>query len=650
MSDEDESARRLPHTSTSSSSSSGTPPLMIDGASFARPLPPPDPAERLKFEERAATSMNRSATDGLVALLRDHPELVSESLAKEAERHLNLESTPRSTQLLMQSYSTPIDEQDDGPSTLFPSSSSPPKRTSSRTSRRSSTSGALAGSGIAAMTPLDAPAEAQQPPMWYPTGANTPSISGTFTPHLGESGSPPDYSGEKVVVVMVGLPARGKSYFANKLMRYLQWREYSVRVFNVGQLRRAVAQAQGDETGHRPVQTAAFFDSHDANFKRQRDALAQQCLDELVRWLHNGGNVGIHDATNTTRARRRQIMERLQREPGIRVFFLETIAADPAVIAHNVDIKVRSGDPDYRSMSREQARDDFLRRIRHYEDVYEPLDDDGSERHLSYCKVVDRGRSVTLNLVSSFLESQIAFYLMNLHATPRNIFLSRHGESLYNVAGKIGGDAELSERGWAYARALPGLVRDNVGDARLTVWHSSMRRTAQTASLLDYPKLVWKALDELDAGVCDGMTYDEIAQFYPEDYASRDEDKFNYRYRGGESYRDVVVRLEPVIMELERQTDILIIGHQAILRCLYAYFHGLDQSELPYVKIPLHTVIKLTPRAYGCDEERYQLPIGAVDTHRPKPRRASHSRAPRESDSPLMRAMTSAPPAARRTD
>jgi 6-phosphofructo-2-kinase / fructose-2,6-biphosphatase 2 len=31
---------------------------------------------------------------------------------------------------------------------------------------------------------------------------------------------------------------------------------------------------------------------------------------------------------------------------------------------------------------------------------------------------------------------------------------------------------------------------------------------------------------------------------------------------GGESYRDVVVRLEPVIIELERQDNILIIGHQ----------------------------------------------------------------------------------------
>ncbi|WFD37014.1 Fructose-2,6-bisphosphatase [Malassezia cuniculi] len=621
-----------------------SPPKMIDGASFARPMPPPDPMERLKFEEHAASSMNRPAADGLVALLRDHPELVSTSLAKEAERQLHLENVPRNTRIRMQSYTTPVDENDDGPSMLFPSST-PPETNGGRPRRRSSSSSALVGSGIA-MMPMDK--DSEQPPMWYPTGANTPSISGTFTPNLGETGAPPDYSGEKVVVVMVGLPARGKSYLANKLMRYLQWREYNVKVFNVGQLRRAVAHQRGLSTGRRPVQTAAFFDPHDADYRKQRDQLAARCLDELVAWLKKGGNVGIHDATNTTRARRNLIVERLRREPGIRVLFLETIAEDPDVINRNVDVKVRSGDPDYRGMSREQAREDFLRRIKHYEDVYEPLDVDGSERHLSYCKLVDRGRSTTLNLVNSFLESQIAFYLMNLHASPRNIFLSRHGESQYNVQGKIGGDSELSEHGWAYARALPGLVRDNIGDAKLTVWHSSMRRTGQTASMLDYPKLVWKALDELDAGVCDGMTYEEIEQFYPEDYANRDEDKFNYRYRGGESYRDVVVRLEPVIMELERQDNILIIGHQAILRCLYAYFHGLDQSELPYIKIPLHTVIKLTPKAYGCDEERYKLPIEAVDTHRPKPGRSSHSE--KEPESELLRAMTSAPPSQQRVD
>lgn len=151
------------------------------------------------------------------------------------------------------------------------------------------------------------------------------------------------------------------------------------------------------------------------------------------------------------------------------------------------------------------------------------------------------------------------------------------------------------------------------------MWTSTLTRTIQTASKLPFEKKQWKALDELDAGVCDGMTYEEIEQKYPEDYDARDEDKFNYRYRGGESYRDVVVRLEPVIMELERQENILIIGHQAIIRCLYAYFMGMGQEELPYIKVPLHTLIKISPRAYGCLEERFPLPIQAVDTHRPKP-------------------------------
>jgi len=36
----------------------------------------------------------------------------------------------------------------------------------------------------------------------------------------------------------------------------------------------------------------------------------------------------------------------------------------------------------------------------------------------------------------------------------------------------------------------------------------------------------------------------------------------------------------------------------------YGYYHDLPQADLPYVKIPLHTLIKLTPKAYGCDEER----------------------------------------------
>jgi hypothetical protein len=64
----------------------------------------------------------------------------------------------------------------------------------------------------------------------------------------------------------------------------------------------------------------------------------------------------------------------------------------------------------------------------------------------------------------------------------------------------------------------------------------------------------------------------------------------------------------PVAQEMERTREpVLIVGHQGILRILYAYFMGLDRKEAPYVSIPLNYVIELSPHAYGCHEKRYCL-------------------------------------------
>lgn len=74
-----------------------------------------------------------------------------------------------------------------------------------------------------------------------------------------------------------------------------------------------------------------------------------------------------------------------------------------------------------------------------------------------------------------------------------------------------------------------------------------------------------------------------------------------------------------MIMELERQENVLVVSHQAVLRCLLAYFLDKDREELPYLKVPLHSVIKLTPVAYGCNMEVIKFDVDAVDTHRPRP-------------------------------
>jgi len=106
---------------------------------------------------------------------------------------------------------------------------------------------------------------------------------------------------------------------------------------------------------------------------------------------------------------------------------------------------------------------------------------------------------------------------------------------------------------------------------------------------------------------------------YPKQFSERDRDKYHYRYPSGESYEDLVARLEPVIMELERQSNVLVVSHQAVLRCILAYFDNKNREELPYLNVPLHTVIKLTPKAYSCQIEMFKFRIDAVDTYRAKP-------------------------------
>ncbi|XP_075855719.1 6-phosphofructo-2-kinase/fructose-2,6-bisphosphatase 1 isoform X3 [Microcebus murinus] len=370
------------------------------------------------------------------------------------------------------------------------------------------------------------------------------------------------------MVIMVGLPARGKTYISTKLTRYLNWIGTPTKVFNLGQYRREAVSYKNYE----------FFlpDNMEALLIRKQCALA--ALKDVHNYLsREEGHVAVFDATNTTRERRSMILQ-FAKEHGYKVFFIESICNDPGVIAENIR-QVKLGSPDYIGCDQEKVLEDFLKRIECYEVNYQPLDDE-LDSHLSYIKIFDVGTRYLVNRVQDHIQSRTVYYLMNIHVTPRSIYLCRHGESELNLRGRIGGDSGLSARG--------------------------------------------------KQGVCEEMTYEEIQEHYPEEFALRDQDKYRYRYPKGESYEDLVQRLEPVIMELERQENVLVICHQAVMRCLLAYFLDKSSDELPYLKCPLHTVLKLTPVAHGCKVEPIYLNVEAVNTHREKPENVDVTRDPQE--------------------
>uniref|UniRef100_A0A6J0SBC0 6-phosphofructo-2-kinase/fructose-2,6-bisphosphatase 2 n=1 Tax=Pogona vitticeps TaxID=103695 RepID=A0A6J0SBC0_9SAUR len=410
------------------------------------------------------------------------------------------------------------------------------------------------------------------------------------------------------LIVMIGLPARGKTYVSKKLTRYLNWIGVPTKVFNLGVYRREAVKS---------YQSYDFFRHDNEEAMRIRKHCALVALQDVkVYLMEESGQIAVFDATNTTRERRDMILN-FAKENSFKVFFVESVCDDPEVIAANI-LEVKVSSPDYPERNRENVMDDFLKRIECYKVTYQPLDPVDYDKDLSFIKVINVGQRFLVNRVQDYIQSKIVYYLMNIHVQPRTIYLCRHGESECNLVSKIGGDSGLSPRGKQFAQALKKYIKDQeIVD--LKVWTSQLKRTIQTAEALGVPYEQWKILNEIDAGVCEEMTYEEIQRKYPEEFALRDQDKYLYRYPGGESYQDLVQRLEPVIMELERQGNVLVISHQAVMRCLLAYFLDKGADELPYLKCPLHTIFKLTPVAYGCKLEMISLNVDAVDTHRDKP-------------------------------
>lgn len=458
---------------------------------------------------------------------------------------------------------------------------------------------------------------------------------------------------EKLVVVMVGLPARGKSYLSKKLVRYLNWLQVSSRIFNVGSTRRARSKIVGpaskplpDKNAPVTAQDANFFSPANTENVKLREEWAMETLDHLLDYLLNrGGCVGVFDATNTTVQRRKMLFDTIKRKShgNLKVLYLESICNDKSIIESNIRLKLDG--PDYKNMDKEKALRDFKGRLANYEKVYESIsDEEEKNREFQYIQMIDVGRKVIACNIKGFIPSQIIYYFLNFNLSQRLTFIARHGESTDNVLGKIGGDAPLTERGRQFAKALVRFVGYKKNEFRLKqleeyqkrahdkyyrrlvnsedpvlpeephfqVLSSMMRRSVQTAEYFpedEYEVKQIRALDELGSGKFDGMTYKQIQDQYPEEFATRLADKLTYRYpgMGGESYLDVINRLKPVINEMERSTNhMLLITHRVVSRILLAYFLNLKREAIGDLDVPLHSVYVFEPQPFGVEWKLYE--------------------------------------------
>ncbi|PKY40279.1 bifunctional 6-phosphofructo-2-kinase/fructose-2,6-bisphosphate 2-phosphatase [Rhizophagus irregularis] len=417
----------------------------------------------------------------------------------------------------------------------------------------------------------------------------------------------------QIAIITVGLPARGKTHVARSLCRYLRWLGVPTKVFSVGNYRRHVI-------GNASSLPHDFFNPGNLETAEARHKIATECLQDMIKWLQEGGQVGIYDASNTTQDRRKEVHDILISH-NVHPLFIESICDKSEIIETNIrSVKITS--PDYVGWDPEEAVKDYWTRINNHLEHYETIYD----TELSFVKMINVGERIIVNNVKGYLQSRIMFYLMNLHISPRIIYFARSGESMNETSQKA--DAELSLAGKHYAYTLKNFLlalrerekkeRKEQGwdddERMLTIWTSARQRSYQTAKpFLDEGFNVYHrpSLAEINVGEVDNLTVEEIKAKFPEEYEKQQKDPYHYRYPRAESYQDLAVRIESIILELEyEKNDVLIIAHESVLRCLYAYLFDRPEDEIPRIVIPRNYLIEIIPSAYGCRETRMEI----VDT------------------------------------
>jgi predicted kinase len=181
----------------------------------------------------------------------------------------------------------------------------------------------------AASAPLDEPSLSHQNASHSQRSINNPM------PHRlpeGENATPLEVIGttasDKLVIVMVGLPATGKTHIAKRICRFLSFfHDIPSQIFNVGDYRRQLCGTQ---------MPADFYNEDNEEGKAARHMACDAALADLMEYMRQDGvRVAAFDATNSTKERRRHILKVLQDSGlGAKRMFVESICDEEEVRCH----------------------------------------------------------------------------------------------------------------------------------------------------------------------------------------------------------------------------------------------------------------------------------------------------------------------------
>ena len=378
----------------------------------------------------------------------------------------------------------------------------------------------------------------------------------------------------KLYIVMVGLPARGKSTIAYKLKENLTKYGIKTGIFNNGDIRRKLTGVESSKP--------EFYNPDNQQGVELREKIAVTNMGRATDYLGRTGYVAILDATNVSLKRREKIVRSITDHP---ILFIECINGDKKILKASIQRKVAL--PEFSHLAKEDAIKIFHQRIEYYQRLYVPLK---AERN--YVKLDSLNNKILAEEITDKIPywDRVRDFLVT--DTVKNLFLLRHGETQFNLENRIGGDSDLTKNGVAQAQ---GLARYFQRKKVPVIFTSEKKRTVQTAvpikALQEKCAIIpLKDFNEIDSGICECMSYEEIRDQMPHVFLARKNDKYNYVYPDGEGYASMKHRMDMGIKKalyLSRDSqNIIIVGHRAVNRMILSHFLYRREEDVPYIYVP----------------------------------------------------------------
>ena len=165
-----------------------------------------------------------------------------------------------------------------------------------------------------------------------------------------------------------------------------------------------------------------------------------------------------------------------------------------------------------------------------------------------------------------------------------HIYITRHGESQWNVEGKVQGvtDTPLTANGIAQALELAKKIKES-GIKIDEVLHSPLSRAADTAKIVaeenGLPLTLEPRLIEQNFGEYEGHEWEKHPGVFHE--AKK---QFACDYNGGESMLRLGQRIYNLLDELKERSEkenktFLLVTHGGIARMIHSYFYSETNEE-----------------------------------------------------------------------